>query len=97
MASQHVGEVGKRIAFSATCTGHTTYDRKRFGQPLLKETVHVTVMKDGDGNLFVVFSPAFSAVVGDTFTVRGTVSEHREFNGEKQTVLKRAAKIGAAP
>jgi len=53
-------------------------------------TSHLHTMVDASGNQFVWFSSNDTNVnVGDTFTVTGTVKEHKEYNGVKQTVLTR--------
>lgn len=90
--SNHYGNVGDkvqmelelvRVSFFDTFYGSTT----------------VYTMKDNDGNLFVwkttscldriVDGECKPILKGEHFTLKGTVKEHSEYKGEKQTVLTR--------
>lgn len=85
--SEWVGALGKRIEFSATVTFVHLYETA-YG------TSRIVSMVDGDGNKLKTFTSgawAYGIEVGDVVTGKGTVSEHGEWKGTKETVLKRVA------
>lgn len=87
--SRHQGTVGERLALDLAVTFHATFSRKRFGQPLITETVHITSMSDDAGNVFVVKSPSFAGIVGERVRIKATVKEHGAYKGVAQTILQR--------
>ena len=46
-------------------------------------------MNDAEGHAFVWFASNFQADPGDVLTGKGTIKEHGEYRGVKQTVLTR--------
>lgn len=82
--SQYVGTVGERITLSATYKRCSHYDTK-FG------TTFVHTLVTPEGNILVwKTSDNLPAINGDdAVTVTGTVKEHSEYRGDKQTVLTR--------
>lgn len=91
--SKHVGVVGKRQAFGqVTVVRKASYERPCF-QRQGYETVWVISMSDVDGNTLLVKSPSFYAEKGETFKIKATVKEHSEYDGERQTVVQRVAKV----
>lgn len=82
-ATEYVGNVGDKINITGTITraGHFESD---YG------TVIIFKIVDEDNNVFVWKTTAGVCIPSDAkVMVRGTVKEHSEYNGEKQTVLTR--------
>jgi hypothetical protein len=87
--SGHVGKVGERLTLRVTVERATSFERKSFAGYGF-EVCHVIGMRDEAGNALVAMG-RFNAVKGDTLTIKATVKEHGEWNGEKQTKLQRVA------
>ena len=87
-ASDFVGTVGGKVEFVAVKAKMIT------SFPTVYGTTRVYKMEDASGNVFVWFSSG-SVEVEDGVTVRGTVKEHKEYRGAKETVLTRC-KIDAS-
>lgn len=90
-ASEYVGAIGERIAATVTLdavhkyTTHFTY----YG-----ETNYIYKFIDGNGNTLVWKTATFQDIEqGKTYDIKGTVKEHSEYKGDKQTTLTRC-KIG---
>jgi hypothetical protein len=92
-ASGHVGTIGERRQFVAMVERESTYERRAFMPSWggATETVYITTLRDASGNALVVKSPSFRAAVGERLTIKGTVKDHTEFRGERQTMLARVA------
>ena len=86
--SQFVGEVGERVNLKVTLDHTAWYHvRDMFGR---EEARYVHTFKDADGNKFVWKTgscPDWNE--GDPIDLTGTIKEHSEYKGEKQTVLTR--------
>lgn len=82
--SQHFGAIKERVVVKAQILNIATYE-SHYG---LKRIVS---MKTDDKNLCVWFGTSFkdSIEVGEWYMVTGTVKDHGEYNGKKQTVLTR--------
>lgn len=81
--SVHVGEVGKRSDFDVTVTGVISKDGQ-WG------TTHITKMLTKEGNVLTWFASSGSPLeVGQSFRITGTVKDHGEFQGVKQTIVSR--------
>jgi len=84
----HIGTIGKRDVFDLTKTGET-YFQGEFG------ITFVIFCTDSDGNRVIVKGSGedagelYSSEKGNQFKVKGTVKDHTERQGEKQTVLNR--------
>lgn len=78
--SNWVGEVGKRVAFDISETRLITSWETMYG------TTYVWKILDKDGN---VFTWKTSRGIPDSGKMVGTVKEHKEFRGVKQTELTR--------
>lgn len=99
--SEHIGSMNERIEVPVTVSRVREYEREpygyryrsRWGSSYATETAYITTMLDGSGNEIVTFSSSFRAEVGEAFTLRGTVSEHKTYNGVKQTIVKRAMRV----
>lgn len=84
--SQYVGNIGERIQFIARQIDEVTSFDTMFG------TTYLYKMLDGDGNVFVWFASG-KYNTGENVLVKGTVKEHSEYDGVKQTVLTRCKYI----
>lgn len=83
--SQYVSEIGKREVFNLTVKNLYSYDNQ-YG------TVTMIIFADQQGNCFVWKASGNPGVtVGDTYSVKGTVKDHTEYKGTKQTLLTRCA------
>lgn len=80
--SEYQGVVGKRQDWTLTVTKVMTFDGY-YG------TSHMHIMQDDAGNVFVWSSSSYQFEIGDVVTGKGTVKEHKEYRGIKQTVLTR--------
>lgn len=97
--SQWVGEAGERIERGVTYLGYGSYERNAFSG-YGTETIYIYKFVDGDGNLLVWKTTAcleqededgFLVPIkrGTRLTLRGTVKDHCEYHGTKQTALSR--------
>ena len=99
--SEYVGEIGKRINARVTFAREYCYTTT-FGWST--QDNYIYTFEDSAGNVYVWKTTALvgmdredadgtiwwdGARKGDTLTVRGTVKEHAEYKGVKQTVLSR--------
>lgn len=81
--SEYVGTVGKRQQFTdLTCTFIKEI-------PSYYGSKFLTKFQDASGNVLVWFSSGAMLAQGCTYSGKATVDEHSEYNGVKQTVLKR--------
>lgn len=87
--SQHVGTVGERIELEVEYQRSARFDVKSFiGYGT--STMYVHTFKDAAGNVLVwKTSSGLQLEEGAKVTLKGTVKEHNEYKGEKQTVLTR--------
>ena len=88
--SYHVGNVGERIVIDAEVT-FTKICNSDWGDSKMVK------LQDKDGNQFVTFGTGqglWDINVGDEVSAKGTVSKHDEFNGVRQTCLKRLTVVG---
>jgi hypothetical protein len=69
-----------------------------YGRPYSEypDIMKIHIMEDDDGNVYVWRTLAEKMAEGRTYKVRGTVKEHGEYNGTKQTVLTRCKVTCAA-
>lgn len=84
--SEHVGVVGSRISVELTVEFMTSFENQ-FG------VVNIICFKDADGNAFVWKTSAKAYNKGDNVRLMGTVKEHGEYRGVKQTVLTRCKEL----
>ena len=87
-ASEWVGEVGKRITLEArfvSCRTYTTHYTYR------GEEHTILKFKDEHGNTIIWNTSSFYEDLeeGKAYTITGTVKEHSDYRGDKQTVLSR--------
>jgi hypothetical protein len=82
--SEYVGEVGKKIEFTGTLVRKTGF-QSQFGYQ------NVYTFNDENGNVLTWISAVVvGASLGASVKVRATIKEHKEYKGEKQTVITRA-------
>ena len=88
--SQHVGKVGDKIEVEVTYI-HTASWENAYGGWLNHASVtNLHTFKDSQGNVFTWKTSNFiEADYGQKMTIKGTVKEHSEYKGIKQTVLTR--------
>jgi len=87
--SEYVGEVKDKLKFTALLSNHQSFD-SQFG------VLHIYVFEDDDSNVYCwKTSKWFKFEIGESLSVEGTVKEHSEYHGVKQTVLTRC-KLEAA-
>lgn len=86
-ASEWVGEVGTRIELEVEVRFLTSYETD-FG------TTYVVKMVDLAGNSITAKTSGrfgYEAAKDDRYWIKGTVKEHSEWNGSKETILSRVA------
>lgn len=88
--SKHVGTVGQKLAFAATYLHRGSYTVRSF-KGYGTETMYAHTFADADGNKFVWKTTNYLCGIEEDTSVQvaGTVKEHSEYNGEKQTTLTR--------
>lgn len=83
-ASTHQGEVGKRVELALTVERVTDVD-SQYG------TVHIHVMRDLDGNVYVWKTGSKRIAPGTECKGKCTIKAHTEYNGVAQTELSRCS------
>lgn len=87
--SQHVGEVGERMALTVTFD-HSAWYEAHIGW--MTQTVYIHTFKDSEGNVLIWKTSSNSLgnlEEGQQVTLTGTVKEHSVYKDEKQTALTR--------
>lgn len=80
--SAFIGTVGKRQIFNVTVKNVYSVDT-------MYGILHINIMADDAGNCIVWKTGKNELNTGETVTLKGTVKEHTEYKGIKQTVLSR--------
>lgn len=88
--SQYVGQVGERLDLVVTFKKRSTYEIPSYAG-WGTDTVGINVFRDDAGNCFIWKSTSafFSIAEGSQVRLRGTVKEHSDYKGTKQTILQR--------
>lgn len=82
-ASNYVGVIKTRIEFEAHVIGV-------YGSEGFYGHTDIVKFRDADGNLFVWFASGYTGLEReDRISIKGTIKEHSEFRGVKQTALTR--------
>lgn len=81
--SQYVGEIGGRVEIEVSEMKLLTSWENYYG------TTYLYKIRDKTGNVFVWFSSRFIRDAENAKTMKGTVKDHSEKDGVKQTVLTR--------
>lgn len=90
--SEYVGKVGERLEFEADLVGEFTFETPGY-MSWETELMHIYKFKTAEGNIVVWKTTSYiSEYFEDNvkhFKFKGTVKEHSEYKGEKQTVVNR--------
>lgn len=89
---QHVGRTGERLETAVTVERVRSYERPKFhgyGYGNNTEIARVYGFRDAAGNALVAFARDLGLTEGQQVTIRGTVKQHGEYQGEPQTTLAR--------
>lgn len=96
--SQYVGNIGDKLEIAVTVAYVATYEAPSF-RGWGTDTIHVYGMEDENGNAIIwkttgslkksSKSETVSAHKGDKVTISGTIKEHNEYKGQRQTILNR--------
>jgi hypothetical protein len=83
---EHIGEIKERRGFVVTIKRLKSFE-SNFGVKTLVR------MKDAEGRVIIWWASGEAEWVkeGETYEITGTIKEHGEYNGRKQTVLQRVA------
>ena len=81
-SSNYIGEIGKRITINVAEAKYITSWETMYGM------THLYKFLDADGNVFVWFASSMIDEA-EVKSVKGTVKDHTERDGIKQTVLTR--------
>ena len=86
--SAHVGQIKQRTTFILRVTNHFNYET-------VYGVTHKYIFSDMLGNVFTWAASSFQDLeIGHVYTVLGTIKDHVEYKGTKQTVLSRCAVKG---
>lgn len=80
--SNFVGNVKDRLEFELTVTKRLVFENY-YGKTAMY------IMQDKDSNVFVWSTNDFRMTESNTYQLKGTIKEHKEYNGVKQTVITR--------
>lgn len=80
--SEHIGEIGDRVELEVTYLRTGSYD-SMYG------TTYIHSFEDTAGNILVWKTNACGGFDKNKLKIKGTVKEHSEYRGVKQTVLTR--------
>ena len=87
-ASEYVGEIKDRLTLTVTLVRKGGYEGC-YGHS------NIYTFQDENESVFTWFSSVYiDKEIGDTFSIVGTVKDHKEYNGVKQTVLTRCKVVG---
>lgn len=88
--SQYVGNVGDRLDLIVTFMRRHIYEKPSF-RGYGVDHIAINLFRDDNGNCFVWKSASayFNVAEGTKVKLKGTVKEHSDYNGTKQTILQR--------
>ena len=87
--SKHVGTVGERMSLKVTYERSGSWEQKSF-RGFGVDTMFAHIFKDADGNVFTWKTQKGIGIdCGTPVILTGTVKDHTEYKGEKQTQLTR--------
>lgn len=84
--SEYIGSVGEKLDLVAVFEREYSYETH---YTYYGETVHINKFKAGKDTLVWKTSSYTDFEEGATYRVRGTIKDHTEYKGDKQTVLTR--------
>ena len=76
--------MAKKIAFDGTVVKCISTVSSNYGQ------LYINIFKDNNDNIFVWKTTTKSFDINIKVQVSGTVKDHKEYDGQKQTILTRA-------
>ncbi|WP_373325604.1 hypothetical protein [Sporomusa paucivorans] len=89
IADEYVGQIGSRLTVSATILS-----TKNIYTDYGVTTLHCMI--DQNNHMLIWFASTVTLEVGQIVTLKATIKEHREYSGQKQTVLTRCKVIEPA-
>lgn len=87
--SDYIGTEGEKINVEAEYVATAEFEVPSFGG-YGTQTMRVHIFKIGDSKLVWKTTCTLNLERGSKVALKATIKEHREYNGEKQTVLTRA-------
>ena len=88
--SNYIGSAGEKVSLEAIYIGSPHYERPAFGYGT--ETAYIHTFKVDD-NVVIWNTTSYNGIYdleeGDKVKLTGTIKEHKEYKGEKQTTLIR--------
>lgn len=91
-ASEWQGNVGDRLTLTLHVDRALQYEHPAYGRPYMMTSSMLYLMSDAAGNVYK-WSTTKALTENADVQLRGTVKEHVEYKGIKQTVLTRCAQI----
>ena len=89
VVSEYIGQIGDKLDIEVTFKREIQYERASFSG-WGKETVSIYIFTDDNGNILIWNTTAVVQVEeGKRYQLKGTVADHKEYAGDKQTALKR--------
>lgn len=85
--SEHLGTVGEKLSFEAKVIGVHTFPGYAYNSP--DRAIVSMITPEGDRLVWKASNVMRAPEQGDTVTMSGTVKEHGEFRGDKQTIVTR--------
>lgn len=88
--SEYIGNVGDKLELNVILTKIFTYETHftYYG-----ETNYIYKFKDESGNTLIWKTGCKDIEEGQTYRIKGTIKEHSEYEGDKQTVMTRCKLI----
>ena len=80
--STFIGEIGEKIQFAAKVTSNRSFET-RYG------ICRAIVFQDQNENVYVWYTAAKDLPEGSSYEITGTIKDHSEYKGVKQTILTR--------
>lgn len=87
--SQHVGQIGDKLDLDVTLEKSAWFDVPSF-RGFGTDTMYIHTFRDSEGNALVwKTSNGLGMEKGERVHLKGTIKDHGEYDGEKQTILTR--------
>ena len=84
VVSEYVGELKQRMTMNLTLKRVFSYESS-YGYH--SSTVYINSFEDANGNVFIWKTASWCGEESKTYEVTGTVKDHSEYKGTKQTIL----------
>lgn len=86
--SEYVGKIGDKVNLKATYEASASFQAPSFYGDM--ETRYIHTFRDADGNIFIwKTGRGLCFERGADVTIKGSIKDHTEYHGDKQTVLTR--------